>query len=248
MSDVARMSLSCESLVKKYRKRAVVDGVSLLVETGEIVGLLGPNGAGKTTTFYMLVGFIKPAFGKVFLNEEEIGRLPMYKRARLGIGYLPQEASIFRRMTVEENVRAILETRPMSKDERGARCDQLLEDLGVAHLRRSRGFELSGGERRRVEIARALASDPHFILLDEPFAGIDPIAVQDIQSIVEGLKDLGLGVLITDHNVHETLKITNRAYILHEGKIAVSGTPAEIVEDAQARKIYLGEGFRLERA
>jgi lipopolysaccharide export system ATP-binding protein len=247
LSTVARMSLSCDSLVKRYRKRAVVDGVSLSVQTGEIVGLLGPNGAGKTTTFYMLVGFIKPASGKVFLNDEEIGRHPMYKRARLGIGYLPQEASIFRRMTVEENVRAILETQPLSKQERKERCSQLLGDLGVAHLRKSRGFELSGGERRRVEIARALAARPYFILLDEPFAGIDPIAVQDIQSIVQDLRHRGLGVLITDHNVHETLTITDRAYILHEGRIAVSGTPPEIVEDAQARKIYLGEGFRLQR-
>ena len=211
--------------------------MTLSVETGEIVGLLGPNGAGKTTTFYMLVGFIKPAAGKVFLDDEEIGGLPMYRRARLGIGYLPQEASIFRRMTVEENVRAILQTQISSKQQQRERCDGLLEELGVAHLRKSRGYELSGGERRRVEIARALATDPHFMLLDEPFAGIDPIAVQDIQSIVVGLKDRGLGVLITDHNVHETLRITDRAYILHEGKIAVSGTPEDIVEDAQARKI-----------
>jgi lipopolysaccharide export system ATP-binding protein len=245
MNTMARMSLSCDSLVKKYRKRRVVDGVTLSVKTGEIVGLLGPNGAGKTTTFYMLVGFIKPAAGKVFLDDEEIGSLPMYQRARLGIGYLPQEASIFRRMTVEENVRAILQTQTGSKKEQRERCDRLLEELGVAHLRKSRGYELSGGERRRVEIARSLATDPHFMLLDEPFAGIDPIAVQDIQSIVMGLKDRGLGVLITDHNVHETLRITDRAYILHEGKIAVSGTPSEIVEDAQARRIYLGEGFRL---
>ncbi|HKK72408.1 MAG TPA: LPS export ABC transporter ATP-binding protein [Candidatus Krumholzibacteria bacterium] len=245
---MARKSLSCDALAKVYRSRRVVDGVRLQVETGEVVGLLGPNGAGKTTTFYMIVGFIKPAAGRVYLDDEDISRLPMYKRARRGIGYLPQEASIFRRMTVEDNVRAILETMTMSKSEREDRCDQLLEELGVSHIRKSRGFQLSGGERRRVEIARALATEPAFILLDEPFAGIDPIAVQDIQTIVGGLKDRGLGVLITDHNVHETLSITDRAYILHEGRIAVSGTPEEIVADEDARRIYLGESFRLERA
>ena len=245
---MARKSLSCDALAKVYRSRRVVDGVRLHVETGEVVGLLGPNGAGKTTTFYMIVGFIKPAAGRVYLDDEDISRLPMYKRARRGIGYLPQEASIFRRMTVEDNVRAILETMPFSKSEREDRCDELLEELGVSHIRKSRGFQLSGGERRRVEIARALATEPAFILLDEPFAGIDPIAVQDIQTIVEGLKDRGLGVLITDHNVHETLSITDRAYILHEGRIAVSGTPEEIVADEDARRIYLGESFRLERA
>ena len=245
---MARKSLSCDRRAKVYRKRRVVDGVSLNVETGEVVGLLGPNGAGKTTTFYMLVGFIKPASGKVYLDDLEITRLPMYQRARRGIGYLPQEASIFRRMTVEDNVRAILQTMPLSKREQQERCDRLLDELGVTHIRQSRGFQLSGGERRRVEIARALATEPSFILLDEPFAGIDPIAVQDIQTIVRGLKDRGLGVLITDHNVHETLSITDRAYILHEGRIAVSGTPEEIVADEGARRIYLGEQFRLERA
>ena len=245
---MARHSLSCDALVKVYRKRRVVDGVRLELQTGEVVGLLGPNGAGKTTTFYMLVGFIKPGGGRVFFDEDEITHLPMYRRARRGIGYLPQEASIFRRMTVEENVRAILETLPLSRDEQRRRCDQLLDELGVSHLRHSRGYQLSGGERRRVEIARALSTDPAFMLLDEPFAGIDPIAVQDIQTIVRGLKDRGLGVLITDHNVRETLSITDRAYILHEGRIAVSGTPEEIVGDAQARRIYLGEGFRFERA
>ena len=245
---MARKSLSCDMLAKVYRKRRVVDGVSLHVETGDVVGLLGPNGAGKTTTFYMIVGFIKPASGKVHLDDTEITRLPMYQRARRGIGYLPQEASIFRRMTVEDNVRAILQTMPLDKSEREERCERLLDELGVAHIRKSRGYQLSGGERRRVEIARALATDPSFILLDEPFAGIDPIAVQDIQTIVRGLKDRGLGVLITDHNVHETLSITDRAYILHEGRIAVSGTPEEIVADEDARRIYLGDTFRLERA
>ncbi len=245
--EVARKSLSCESLVKIYRSRRVVDGVSLDVRTGEVVGLLGPNGAGKTTTFYMMVGFIRANSGSVRFEGREVGSLPMYKRARMGIGYLPQEASIFRKMTVEENVRAILETLPLSRKDRQDRCDELLEDLGVSRLRKSRGHQLSGGERRRVEIARALATDPDFLLLDEPFAGIDPIAVQDIQSIVGGLKNRGLGVLITDHNVHETLRITDRAYILHEGRIAVSGTPEEIVENEEARRIYLGEGFRLQR-
>lgn len=245
---MARKSLSGTDLAKVYRSRKVVDGVSLSVSTGEVVGLLGPNGAGKTTTFYMLVGFIKPASGQIFLDESDVTKLPMYKRARSGVGYLPQEASVFRRMTVEQNVKAILETRKLSRKDQDAECDQLLEDLGVKHLRKSRGFQLSGGERRRVEIARTLANDPSFILLDEPFAGIDPIAVQDIQAIVRSLTDRGLGVLITDHNVQETLRITDRAYILHEGRIVVSGTPEQIVENDQARSVYLGDGFRLERA
>jgi len=245
---MARKSLSGSELVKVYRSRTVVDRVSLSVSTGEVVGLLGPNGAGKTTTFYMLVGFIKPASGQIFLDEADVTDLPMYKRARSGVGYLPQEASVFRRMTVEQNVKAILETRKLGRKQQDAECDQLLEDLGVNHLRKSRGFQLSGGERRRVEIARTLANDPSFILLDEPFAGIDPIAVQDIQNIVRSLTDRGLGVLITDHNVQETLRITDRAYILHEGRIVVSGTPEQIVENDQARSVYLGDGFRLERA
>jgi lipopolysaccharide export system ATP-binding protein len=248
LSEVAWKSLSCRELVKKYRSRRVVDGVSLHVRTGEIVGLLGPNGAGKTTTFYQMVGFIKPNSGKVFLGETEITSKPMYVRARLGIGYLPQEASVFRRMTVEENVRAILQTMKITKDEQAQRCAHLLDELGVSHLKSAKGYELSGGERRRVEIARALAIEPHFILLDEPFAGIDPIALNDIQEIVAGLKQRGLGVLITDHNVRETLSITDRAYILHEGRIMVEGTPEEIVKDAQARRLYLGEGFHLENA
>jgi lipopolysaccharide export system ATP-binding protein len=248
VNDVARKSLSCRELIKEYRARRVVDGVSLEVHTGEVVGLLGPNGAGKTTTFYMLVGFIKPAGGRVFLNDVEIGSLPMYRRARLGIGYLPQEASIFRRLSVEDNVKAILQTMPLSPKEIEERCDELLEELGVNHVRKAQGYQLSGGERRRVEIARALATKPSFILLDEPFAGIDPIAVADVQSIVRRLKDRGLGVLITDHNVHDTLSITERAYILAEGRIAVSGTAEEIVENELARRVYLGEGFKLGRA
>jgi len=247
-NDVARKSLSCDSLVKEYRSRRVVDGVSLQVNTGEVVGLLGPNGAGKTTTFYMIVGFVKPSSGRVFLDDEDISGKPMYRRARLGIGYLPQEASIFRRMTVEENVKAILQTLKLSRQQVDQRCEELLDELGVSHVRKSRGFQLSGGERRRVEIARALATRPSFILLDEPFAGIDPIAVQDIQSIVRDLKHRGLGVLITDHNVHDTLSITERAYILADGHIAVSGTAQEIVENPLARKVYLGEGFQLNRA
>jgi lipopolysaccharide export system ATP-binding protein len=246
-NNLAQKSLSCESLVKEYRSRKVVAGVSLEVHTGEVVGLLGPNGAGKTTTFYMLVGFIKPTSGRVFFNDVEIGDKPMYQRARLGIGYLPQEASIFRRMTVEDNIKSILQTLPLSRAEVDERRDHLLEELGVTHVRKSRGYQLSGGERRRVEIARALATEPSFILLDEPFAGIDPIAVQDIQQIVRGLTDRGLGVLITDHNVHDTLSITQRAYILADGKIAVSGTAEEIVNDEMARKVYLGDSFRLSR-
>jgi lipopolysaccharide export system ATP-binding protein len=247
-NDVARKSLSCDALVKEYRSRRVVDGVSLKLSTGEVVGLLGPNGAGKTTTFYMIVGFVKPSSGRVFLDDQDISGKPMYRRARLGTGYLPQEASIFRRMTVEENVKAILQTLKLDSREINRRCDALLDELGVVHVRKSRGYQLSGGERRRVEIARALATEPSFILLDEPFAGIDPIAVQDIQSIVRGLKDRGLGVLITDHNVHDTLSITERAYILADGRIAVSGTAQEIVENPLARKVYLGEGFALNRA
>lgn len=246
--NLAQKSLSCDTLVKEYRSRRVVDGVSLQVRTGEVVGLLGPNGAGKTTTFYMIVGFVKPSSGRVFLDDQDISGKPMYRRARLGIGYLPQEASIFRRMTVEDNVKAILQTQKLDSREINVRTDRLLEELGVAHVCKSRGYQLSGGERRRVEIARALATEPSFILLDEPFAGIDPIAVQDIQSIVRGLKDRGLGVLITDHNVHDTLSITERAYILAEGRIAVSGTAQEIVENPLARKVYLGEGFALNRA
>ncbi|MBK7671430.1 MAG: LPS export ABC transporter ATP-binding protein [bacterium] len=237
--------LRAEGLRKVYRGRAVVDGVDLELHQGEVVGLLGPNGAGKTTSFYMIVGFITPDRGRVLLDGRELSRLPMYKRARLGIGYLPQESSIFRRLTVEQNVLAILQSRRMPGPERRKRLDHLLEMMGVAHIRRSRGYELSGGERRRVEIARALVSEPKFMLLDEPFAGIDPIAVADLQHVVSTLREQGLGVLITDHNVRETLTITDRAYILFEGRIELAGTAEEIVSSPKAREIYLGEKFRL---
>ena len=234
-----------EGLRKVYRGRAVVDGVDLEFRQGEVTGLLGPNGAGKTTTFYIIVGFIRPDAGRVYLGERDISRLPMYKRAREGIGYLPQESSIFRRLTVEENLMAILETLPLSRAARRERMEELLEDLGVTHIRKSRGYQLSGGERRRVEIARALVTRPRFMLLDEPFAGIDPIAVADLQKSVSKLKEKGLGILITDHNVRETLSITDRAYILFEGRIELAGTSQEIVANTKAREIYLGEGFRL---
>ena len=237
--------LRAEGLRKVYRKRAVVDGVDLDLRQGEVVGLLGPNGAGKTTSFYMIVGFISPDGGRVLLDGRDLSRLPMYKRARLGIGYLPQESSIFRKLTVEENVMAILQTLPLSRAERQERLDELLELMGVTHIRRSRGYQLSGGERRRVEIARALVTEPKFMLLDEPFAGIDPIAVADLQSVVGQLRAQGLGVLITDHNVRETLSITDRAYILFEGRIELAGSSEEIVASDKARAIYLGEAFRL---
>jgi lipopolysaccharide export system ATP-binding protein len=223
----------------------VVNGVDLFLSQGEVVGLLGPNGAGKTTSFYMIVGFITPDGGRVHLDGREITRLPMYKRARLGIGYLPQESSIFRQLSVEENVMAILQSRRMSGRDRRLRLDELLEMMGVAHIRRNKGYELSGGERRRVEIARALVTEPKFMLLDEPFAGIDPIAVADLQTVVSQLRDQGLGVLITDHNVRETLNITDRAYILFEGRIEMAGSADEIVNSDKARAIYLGEKFRL---
>ena len=233
------------NLRKIYRGRAVVDDVDLDLKQGEIVGLLGPNGAGKTTSFYIIVGFIRPDAGKVHLDEKDISKLPMYKRARLGIGYLPQESSIFRKLTVEENVMAILETTRLNKQQRAERLEELLELMGIGHVRKSKGYQLSGGERRRVEIARSLVTDPKFILLDEPFAGIDPIAVADLQSCVAQLKERGLGILITDHNVRETLSITDRAYILYEGRIELSGTAQEIVANEKARQIYLGESFRL---
>jgi lipopolysaccharide export system ATP-binding protein len=240
-------TLRSEDLVKIYKKRTVVNKATIEVSTGEIVGLLGPNGAGKTTTFYMIVGMIKPHKGKVFLDDNEITSVPMYKRARMGIGYLPQEASIFRRLTVEDNLLAVLEMTKLSSSQRKEKCDRLLEDLTITHIRKSYGFQLSGGERRRTEIARALATDPKFILLDEPFAGVDPIAVEDIMNIVANLKNRGIGVLITDHNVHETLSIVDKAYILINGVIFKSGSAEELAEDEEVRKLYLGEKFKLDR-
>jgi lipopolysaccharide export system ATP-binding protein len=231
--------------VKSYRGHRVVDGVDLEVRRGEVVGLLGPNGAGKTTTFYMVTGLVRPDAGRVAIDGEDVTRLPMYLHARKGIGYLPQESSIFRGLTVRENVMAILEMTSLTRAQREARLEELLEDLGISRLSGQRAFTLSGGERRRVEICRALVTNPSFLLLDEPFAGIDPIAVGDIQGIVKGLRDKGLGILITDHNVRETLHITNRAYILFKGKILISGTSTELAENPQARAIYLGERFTL---
>jgi lipopolysaccharide export system ATP-binding protein len=239
--------LRSDQLVKRYKKRTVVKGVSIEVRQGEVVGLLGPNGAGKTTTFYMIVGMIRPNEGRVYLDDIEITNMPMYKRARHGIGYLPQEASIFRKMSVQENIMAVLQAMEMSNADRRARCEQLMKDFNIAHLAASEGYMLSGGERRRTEIARALASEPKFILLDEPFAGIDPIAVEEIMRIVAGLKQRGIGVLVTDHNVHETLSITDRAYLLFEGNILKSGTSESLANDPEARKLYLGERFKLDR-
>lgn len=239
--------LRSKELVKRYRKRAVVNGVSISVNQGEIVGLLGPNGAGKTTTFYMIVGLIKPDEGDVFLGDEQITSLPMYKRAQNGIGYLPQEASVFRHLSVEDNIKAVLEMTKLSKGEQKDKCATLLEEFGLTHVRKSLGNVLSGGERRRTEIARALAVDPKFILLDEPFAGVDPIAVEDIQAIVSKLKYKNIGILITDHNVQETLSITDRAYLLFEGNLLKSGTAEELAADEQVKKVYLGQNFELRR-
>ncbi len=239
------MKLYTEEVVKKYRKRTVVKGVSIEVNQGEIVGLLGPNGAGKTTTFYMMVGLIKPYSGEVFLDEQRITDMPMYQRAQLGVGYLAQEASVFRTLSVEDNIMAVLEFRDLTQKERVTIMEDLLNEFGLNHIRKSKGNQLSGGERRRTEIARALAADPKFILLDEPFAGVDPIAVQDIQTIVSKLKERNIGVLITDHNVHETLTITDRAYLLFEGSVLKAGTPKELASDEQVRKKYLGENFEL---
>lgn len=240
-------TLRSDSLVKIYKKRKVVNKASVQVSKGEIVGLLGPNGAGKTTTFYMITGMIKPDAGRVFLDDEEITKIPMYKRARMGIGYLPQEASIFRRLTVEENILAVLEMTNLDKEAQINKCNSLLDELSIAHIRKSKGFQLSGGERRRTEIARALATDPSFILLDEPFAGIDPIAVEDIMNIVANLKNRGIGILITDHNVHETLSIVDKAYILIDGVIFKQGKADELANDEEVKKLYLGEKFRLDR-
>ncbi len=247
MSDHSISTLSCKNLKKVYKKRVVVKSSTVSVRQGEIVGLLGPNGAGKTTTFYMIVGLITPNAGQVFFNDTEITSIPMYKRARLGVGYLPQEPSVFRKLTVEENILSVLQFTSLSKKVQKERTEKLLEDFNIAHIRKSKGFSLSGGERRRTEIARALATEPKFILLDEPFAGVDPIAVEDIQQIVSDLKNRNIGVLITDHNVHETLSITDRAYLLYEGNILMQGTAEDLASSEQARKLYLGEKFSLER-
>ncbi len=243
--SVGHSSLSTDTVVKIYGKRRVVDQVSIKVNPGEVVGLLGPNGAGKTTTFYMIVGMIRPNAGRIFLGDNDVTYHPMYKRARMGIGYLSQEPSIFRGLSVEENLMAIVETLSVSKTEKKERLENLLEELDITQIRRSKGYQLSGGERRRVEITRSLVTSPKFMLLDEPFAGIDPIAVADLQKIVLKLKDNGLGILITDHNVRDTLSITDRAYIMYEGSIKRTGTADELAGDAEVREIYLGESFTL---
>jgi lipopolysaccharide export system ATP-binding protein len=241
------MILRADNIIKYYGKRAVVKGVSVQVKQGEIVGLLGPNGAGKTTSFYMMVGLVKPNEGAVYLDDTDITKLAMYKRAQMGIGYLAQEASVFRKMSVEDNILSVLEMTKLSKKEQLEKCESLLDEFSLKHVRKNKGDLLSGGERRRTEIARALATNPKFILLDEPFAGVDPIAVEDIQQIVAKLKDKNIGILITDHNVHETLKITDRAYLLFEGNILKQGTAEELAADEQVRKVYLGENFELRR-
>lgn len=241
------MRLYTENIFKQYKKRVVVGGVSVEVSQGEIVGLLGPNGAGKTTSFYMIVGLIRPDEGKVFLDEKEITGLPMYQRAKMGIGYLPQEVSVFRKLSVEDNILAVLQMTGMTKAEQKEKLESLLEEFHLTHVRKNLGVRLSGGEKRRTEIARTLATDPKFILLDEPFAGVDPIAVEDIQSIVAQLKNKNIGVLITDHNVQETLQITDRAYLLFEGKILKSGTAEELAADPIVRKVYLGQNFELRK-
>jgi len=241
------MKLRTEKIVKKYGSRTVVKKVSFEVSQGEIVGLLGPNGAGKTTSFYMIVGLITPYEGNIYLDTEDITKLPVYKRARKGIGYLAQEASVFRKLSVEDNIKAVLEMSSFSKADQRERTESLLNEFGLQKIRKSLGIQLSGGERRRTEIARALALDPNFILLDEPFAGVDPIAVEDIQEIVSRLKDKNIGILITDHNVHETLNITDRAYLLYEGSIMKSGTSQELADDEEVRRVYLGKNFELRR-
>ena len=242
------MILRAENLIKKYKQRIVVNDVSVQVAQGEIVGLLGPNGAGKTTSFYMIVGLIKPNGGEIFLENENITDLPMYKRAKLGIGYLAQEASVFRKLTVEENLMAPLEMREISKKDRKEKVDKLLEEFSLTHVRKNLGMVLSGGERRRTEIARALAVDPKFVLLDEPFSGVDPIAVEEIQSIIARLKKKNIGILITDHNVDETLSITDRAYLMVDGKLFRSGNAEELANDPMVRKVYLGQNFQLRRS
>src|SRR5688500_10426594 len=242
------MTLRADHLFKKYKSRAVVNDVSVRVDQGEIGGLLGPNGAGKTTSFYMIVGLIKPNEGKIFLEEEDITALPMYQRAKKGIGYLAQEASVFRKLTVEENILAVLEMRDYTKQERKEKTEELIEEFSLQKVRKSLGMSLSGGERRRTEIARALAVNPKFVLLDEPFAGVDPIAVEEIQSIVSRLKNKNIGILITDHNVDETLSITDRAYLMVDGKLFKSGSAEDLANDPQVRKVYLGQNFELRRA
>lgn len=241
------MILRTENIVKKYRQRTVVNQVSIKVEQGEIVGLLGPNGAGKTTSFYIIVGLIRPLSGNVFLDDKDITKEPVYRRAQLGIGYLAQEASVFRKLSVEDNIMAILEFTKLTKKEKHLKLESLIDEFGLNHVRKNSGIQLSGGERRRTEIARALANDPKFILLDEPFAGVDPIAVEDIQNIVFKLKSKNIGVLITDHNVHETLSITDRTYLLYEGKVLKSGTAEDLANDEEVRRLYLGANFELRK-
>ena len=247
MTAEVHQKLHCSELVKRYKKRTVVDHVAISVNQSQIVGLLGPNGAGKTTTFYIVVGLIRPEKGRVYLNEKDITALPMYRRARLGIGYLSQEASVFRNLTVRQNLESVLEFYDLSKKERRERADELIEEFNLQTVVNNKGYNLSGGERRRTEIARAMVTKPNFILLDEPFAGVDPIAVEDIQQIISGLKQKNIGILITDHNVHETLAITDRAYLMFEGRILKEGSSDYLAEDKEARKLYLGEQFRLDR-
>lgn len=241
------MILRSENLVKKYKSRTVANNVSVQVAQGEIVGLLGPNGAGKTTSFYMIVGMVKPNSGKIFLDDRDITNEPMYKRAQLGVGYLPQEASVFRKLSIEDNLRAVLEMTKLTKTEQDYKVESLLDEFALHHVRKNLGDQLSGGERRRTEIARALATDPKFILLDEPFAGVDPIAVEDIQSVVRKLKDKNIGILITDHNVHETLSITDRTYLLYAGEVIKSGSAEDLANDEMVRRVYLGSNFELRK-
>jgi lipopolysaccharide export system ATP-binding protein len=241
------MILRSENLVKKYKNRTVANNVSIQLQQGEIVGLLGPNGAGKTTSFYMIVGMVKPNSGKIFLDDLDITNEPMYRRAQLGVGYLPQEASVFRKLSVEDNIRAVLEMTKLTKKEQELKVETLLDEFGLQHVRTNLGDQLSGGERRRTEIARALATDPKFILLDEPFAGVDPIAVEDIQTVVRKLKEKNIGILITDHNVHETLNITDRSYLLYSGSVIKSGTAEDLANDEQVRRVYLGQNFELRK-